>query len=748
MRSGYAPPLAGTPTATVEVDTVVKEVTKVSTVREIGGAGVPGVTSTAAASGSVEWSGSVTTAATAPSPWNRVGNFPPAPGSAVRVSTGTVETGTFSALTGVVDDSSAGADGIVTSAIIDPVDRLHRELTLPPLLASMPPLEYGGEIRNIGLSSDYIVDTALRRCGVFSTPYQPASISGVNVPGQGSAWPARGTCTNAGQYTDQGQAVAFLSTEWGWGIYDGNMSYTPDGSFTPAAGAEISCMVSQFHAATSDITIYMTGTTHFFRLQIGGSGTVTAQYYNGTTTTTIASLPAATGWRRVSLRVSAGSIWIGTDDGRAASGTHTAPSSVTTAVVTRVQVRVLRGGRIGGIIVGNMPVGNYFSQLLTARLWAGTNLNPNLVASPRIEGQDALDLIGDIAAATCRAYWWDEDGLFHWMPGDYMLLRASALTLTSKDNLLDLGWSESLSDTYANVTVDHQPPVVSRSKTPSVMVWQGSGDSMGSSERVEEIATPSTDEDWIQVNSSPRTAWDAAWANDFNHGRFSIVGGVRTDGTNTWWANPELTTSTSIIGPFAWKFTHETSGVAAGQSVQRAMPNDNAWTPLWQRWRNEKLPILRAYGKVAWATDSITQGSGVGNAGSYRHDGGRWVQGYSGETPGRIATFLETWLCQPRIKATGVSVVFDPRIQVGDIVTVRDEHAHGIELKVLVTRVEQSTAAADQSMSLDFFVIDGDPAWATLALHDSVQGGTFTGHNTAQGGEALTDHNADPLHID
>lgn len=745
MRSGYAPPLIGTPTAEVTVTSDGRDVESVSTVREIGGGGVPAANATAAASGSIVWAGNTVQDGPSPSPWNRVGNFPPTPGSPVKVSVGTVERGIYSMLTGVVDDSAAGADGIVTSNIVDPVDLLHRQVTLPALLASMPPLEYGGTLRNVGLSSDYIADTILRRCAMFSTPYQPAAVNGVNVPAQGSLWPDRGTCLTSGQLTDQAYAPQFLTSEWGWGINDGEATYEPDGKFTPN-GAEISCMVSDLHAGTSDFTLSVAGSNSTFTLVVKSDRSLTAQYYNGSTTASIVSLPAASGWRRVSMRVSAGSIWLGTDDGRTASGSHSAPSAITTARVTQFRLRVIRGGRIGGIIAGNMPSGRYMNQKLDARLWAGTNLSNGLVASPRVENRDALDLLNEIATATCRAYWWDEDGYFQWMPGDYMLVRTPSATLTSLDSLIDLGWSEALADTYAQVSVDYEDPVVARSRIPNVMVWQGSGDSMESSEKIDEILTPSTDEDWIQPQLSPREAWDSEWVNEINHGRQSIMGGVRTDGTSTWWARNSLSTEIEKIGPFAWKFTYETGALAAGESVQRAFPNDDASSGYWRRWRNEKLPIIRAYGKVSWATDSITQGNGNGTAGVYQHSGGKWVQGYSRETPGRIANFLEEWLCKPRVKATSVSIVHDPRVQVGDVVTVRDEHAHSVELKVLITRVDQSTTVSEQTMSLDFFIIDGAPAFMMLGEHDRAQTSTFATHNSSQAGESLTDHDTDPRH--
>ena len=209
-----------------------------------------------------------------------------------------------------------------------------------------------------------------------------------------------------------------------------------------------------------------------------------------------------------------------------------------------------------------------------------------------------------------------------------------------------------------------------------------------------------------------------------------------------------LTLGFQPIGNTAMKYTYQAGSIPASKSIQMAFPNSEADSTMWQRWRNEKLPLIRAYGRVDWVDASVSAGAGPAAGGDYSHDGGKWVQGISGETPGRIAAFLAQYLCSPRAKATGVRVVHDPRIQVGDVHLVRDEHAHGVELKVLVTRVAQSVSAGEQSMELDFFVIDGKAALVTLAQHDAAQAGkTLTQHDASESGGTLAGHDADPLHL-
>ena len=739
MRSGYAPQTTGVPVGTVTVDGVAREAVSVSTVREMGGGGVPGVSASAAAEGSVSF-GHLKNADSGPvySPWTRTGNWPPAPGSAVQVDTG-ARLEAFRMLTGVIDSSSAGSDGVVSSSIIDPVDRLHRRINLPAYLYSMPPATEGGVPLNVGMSSDWVADIVLRRCAYFTTPYMGAAFSGVNVPGTGSMIPERGTVTAAGRYENTSFAAQFLGSDWGWGIYSADATYTTEGTLRASTGFTIATMVGARHENIAQLIVAEGAGTWTLRVNANRSLDL---LYDGATVVSL----SASNYRRVEARISAGSVALVTDDGRNVSGAHPAPSVVTGAAVDSVRIAARAGSSIGGVMVSNMGANLYLNYSLNARIVGGTTLNPSLLASPRVDNRDALDVLSEIAQATCRAFWWDEDGVFQWWPGDVLLGRTPGLTLTSTDSLIDLGWSEGLADTYRAAVVDHKVPGVTRSRTPNVTVWQGKGDSLESGQYAEEIASPSTDEEWIQTQWSPTNA-GGSFMNEHNHGRRSVWGGVRTDGTVTQWAGSALTLGFQPVGNVAMKYTYEAGVLPTGTSIQLAFPNDATSSALWMRWRNEKLPLLRAYGRVSWADGTAAAGSGPVEAAEYRHDAGKWAQGVSGETPGRIAAFLAEWLCVPRAKATGVRVVHDPRIQVGDVHLVRDEHAHGVELKVLVTRVAQSVSVGEQSMELDFFVIDGKAALVTLAQHDASQAGkTLTQHDASEPGETLAGHDADPLH--
>lgn len=745
MRSGFSPQTSSVPVGTVTVDGVAREVTAVSTVRELGGGGVPGLSGVASAEGSVEF-GQLKNSDSTPaySPWTRTGNWPPVPGSVVQVDAGT-ELESFRMLTGVIDTSSAGSDGIISSSIIDPVDRLHRRINLVSYLHSMPPLLEGDPPRNVGMSSDWVADIVLRRCAYFTTPYMGFSYSGVNVPGTGSMIPERGEVIAAGRYGEMNLAAQFLGSTFGWGIYSAEATYTPEGTITAVAGFTIATLIGSRHEAAASITAVEGAGS--WRLTVSAAQALSLSYDG----TVVVSLPAPVSPRgtRVEARITAGSVALVTDDGRSVSAAHPAGSGVTTAPVDSVRIAAQPGANISGIMVANIPNGTFLDYPLNANIVGGTSIGPPLLASPRIDDRDALDVLAEIAEATCRAFWWDEDGVFQWHPGDVLLSRDPAHTITSLDSLIDLGWSESLRDTYRAVTVSYKGPSVTMSRSPNVPIWQGYGASLESGQIVEEIASPSTTEEWIMPQWSPTVA-GGAFVNEHNHGRRSVWGGVVSDGTTTEWAwiSNVLTLAFQPIGNLAMKYIYAAGSVPAGSSVQLAFPNDDALSALWGRWRNEKLPLIRAYGRVDWVDSSVSAGSGPVAGGDYSHDGGKWVQGISGETPGQVAAFLAEYLCTPRAHANGVRVVHDPRIQVGDVVTVRDEHAHGAELRVLVTRVAQSMRAGEQSMELDFFVISAGPAFVTLEQHGAANTGTtLGGHGTSQAGETITEHGADPLHL-
>ena len=97
------------------------------------------------------------------------------------------------------------------------------------------------------------------------------------------------------------------------------------------------------------------------------------------------------------------------------------------------------------------------------------------------------------------------------------------------------------------------------------------------------------------VDETPQLAGDEDWAG-FNRGRNTWVGGVTDDGTNTSWAHntsPGFGVSMARAGVEKYVFTAHAGAPPAGSQVSLRMPNSDATTIIWHKWRTEKLPLLR-----------------------------------------------------------------------------------------------------------------------------------------------------------
>lgn len=702
MRSGSAPREVDTPRAQVVVNGVERDVDSVSVTRELGGGGVPGVSGLASASGDVTWSQAEDVlAGPGASPWKRTGGFPPAPGTAVSVATGSEYQGVFSALTGVVDSTGADSGGVVSSSLIEPVDILRRRVVIPPLMAVMPSDTSfpGNGFRRVGLYADTIAVMALRACGVGATPLLPPGFVGVSVPLQGSAWPERGTAILARRDTNTEAIPTFRSAPFGYAASDLFATYSPSGTLTKTAGFEIALSVGPSHDGIGIVQANLVA-GEFVRLRVG-QGSASAETPAGASL----FLPLGSA-ERVTLRV-VGTSWTLTVGTASTSGTV----SVTGTTVESVRVQVTpfaTPGQIGGVMVGNLPAGWYMGQVPNMRLTVAGSLSGAINASPAIDG-DVLDVVMDIAKATCRAVWWDEDGVLQWVPGDTLLGRAPVTTLTSTDHLESLGWSESLADTYASVRVDYEVPTTAVSLWPNITVYEGGG-SMEAGQVKTETIGPGADEDWIQTDST-LSVLGAGEGGDFNRERGSYGGGVWIwdDGSQHGWAttNGWLTVTMAKVNDRAWLLTHTVpASLPATDAVRLETIDDTqTWSGIWPVHRSKPLPMIRAFGRTKWSNDDYeVVGAGPRGAAQYRHDGGRWVQG---ATITSVGAFLSTWLTSPRPVARDVSVIHDARVQVGDVVDVVDTHAHGVTLRALITKVRQSVTTDDQEMTLDLYVTSG-----------------------------------------
>lgn len=743
MRIGEEPPEVGHPVSTVMVDGRMIEAASVTTVRELGGSPVPGRSSTPSAEGTVVWAQvDDVQDGPGPSPLRRRAGIPPVLGAPVTVDVGTVEAGTHRALSAVVDSSAGTADGVVTSSLIDPVDQLHRSVSMPPMQAFMPPTTPYGPTRLVGLMPDTVVASILRDCGYHNTPADPPSFVGVSAPMQGSAWPTVGECVTASAKTTAA-AIPVTQTPTGIAIHQGRATYAPSGAVRLSGGMVLAVAAVRGQGDAWSVIARFNGRTDQVRLISTASGIFVQSSPDGTTWTShlTAGHTAVGAWDRAAADVTSTGVRLVLSQGGSVVHSVTAsvawPTGLATSTVSQVDLDAT--SPVSGVQAG---VGGTATAYATAPLnfIRRGDLTGRVSATPAIVARDALDVLLEIADATLQVFWWDEDGVLHWDSARRLRDQGPVAILTSVDDLIDLSWSESLSDTYRQIRVDYGEPITRRNGVPATDLWQGRGGTIEVGGLVEEIITVPSDEDWIMPDLAPRdTGRDLP---DFNAGLWSWLGGVA--GTPTVWSWQVGTMSGSIERITDQTFKVSIAWTGAEPLVQRTLPESyDGGTSLADFRRNFDLPIIRGYARTIWEPTNALYGSGPAAGAEYKHDAGRWV----GDDPSTVGTFLAEWLTVPHMRASGVEINHDPRLQVGDVVQVRDKDAFGIELKALIVKIEQTTDASDQTMHIDMEVLSGASTVYTLADHTADQGaGTLNEHTAGMAGSTLSDHTVTPSH--
>lgn len=230
-----------------------------------------------------------------------------------------------------------------------------------------------------------------------------------------------------------------------------------------------------------------------------------------------------------------------------------------------------------------------------------------------------------------------------------------------------------------------------------------------------------------------------------------------TDGATSEWTNTGGVTNLDIaldtIGPQAWKFTHTAKNLTGAQQIQlRTQREDFSGTSvLWREWYGQNLPILRA--KAAFTVvdvdyPAVTTG-GVGPA--LEHDCGLWATSHlaGSETTvvKRIRDFLAEQVQAPHPVITGMSILPDPRLQLGDVITV-DSDLLGVSLRCLIVGKHSSGSRDGHDLTLDVRVLDVTVTATTWqAFEDALPDGMdYTAFEALWGPSATyTDFNNDPL---
>lgn len=666
------------------------------------------------ATGSISWASEKDVADTGLNPWNKSTGWLPAKGEPVQiyVSDGATEWMVF---TGVIDNTTGG-EGKSQSRIIDRIDDLARTLTLPALLSSMPPAAAGGDYRPCGLSSSFYVDWAMRAGGFFATPRQEAGAV-LHVPMQTSMWPHSGTLTRVSKYAGGTNAPLNAPAPWGWCMNDFQGFYTPASGALPSTNLQVTTCVAPNHAGAFLLTAYYGASN---RVELGVNSAKSA--FVTLDGTTVATLPMGAGTIVTALFLG-NTVEIRNNAG----GSITATLARSGTTLNSIRILGDGGARIAGVQV-SVPttVAQRFASLThtpTGVMDMSSPENNGIMDAGRaLQDVKAIDLLTEISDATLSGMWIDETGVLRFVPTLALRARASARTVTTLDDITGLEWEDSYLGAASRVKVTARVPAISKAKQATIAVWEGSRDTMESAEEREIYVEPSGDEDWVQPDFGLQVLSDANWG-AFNLRRGSFAGAYFTN-ADTPATGYAITASLSQVGIDKAKITHLAPTLPANVVANLSTPPS---VVMWQGNQSAPLPRIGAYGLITWAEITIAPVTVAGIGPELVHDAKEWnSQRTSTAGLERMAQYLAGWLANPKPVITSLGITPDPRLQLGDVITIDSPNLMGISIKTLIVGINTS-AGSQYEQSLSVRILEATSLFTTYREHnDSIPESTLT----------------------
>lgn len=661
------------------------------------------------ATGSISWVSEKDVNERPMNPWNPSG-WLPAKGDRVEIYAGDGVT-EWKQFHGVIDRTTGDLESGFQSTIIDDYDKLSATVSHQALLRVMPPSNGGGEAyRGIGLMALYYVDHAMRQAGFHCTPNSEFNAA-LTVYGQGSIWPARGSLASTSSSSSHASTHV---APWGLALSNFEATYSLWGSHDASEPVQITMNVAPGHTGAGYLHVsYATG---HVRLQMDGR--VATVIRSGTTIGTL-NIGAAT---VVSLLAKGGAWTLRTNTGATATGSMSMPSgAASTAIVSADANSRLAGFQVSfpsrtvDELRSTYHVPN--ARLDTSSLY----LNGIIDAAPTIENRTAQDLLQEIGDATLSAMWIDETGVMQWVPSDTLRDRTPSRTVTTLDDVLSLSWEDGLLGTASKVTAKGRKPGITKGRWKTVVLARGGGsNSMKSGDELEIFLEPDGDSDWIQPSTTfLQVGGSGAIWGSANNPDYSLTGlYYSADGGTTETTGLNVTITTEVLG--LQKVLVKYVAGNWPSDVEGVLSTSPTAETLWPKNRDKELPKLVGAGRVEW-TDQQVVATGAGGPGpELVHEVGPWgCRTDSTLMLDRYASYIQLQTSKPLPVINGLGIVPDPRLQLGDVITVNSD-LMGVSLRVLITGVSKSFDSGGLSMELSVRVISASVTGITYEQWNSI----------------------------
>ncbi|MBF6671605.1 hypothetical protein [Glutamicibacter sp. FBE19] len=652
--------------------------------------------------------------------------------------------------TGVIDTTSGDIGGGIESRIIDNIDKLSAVVDIPALMTGMPPLTEGGAWRRCGMSSRFTQNTALRTAGFHSTP-APEWDCVLDVPMQGSTWPLRGTLVSGTKRSDTASAPPAYGSIWGSAIGDWTANYTPSVARPSTTPVQITLMRTDAHADFGIVRVEYGSSAKSVALQLSSVNSAQA-LVNGTVVATV----ACTGNAIATVLYKNGTVTIKTSAG--ATQTVSAPTGAT-GNVTQIVTAGGVNARCAGMQVSHpTDTGKEFTSLSfvpSAYIATGQMHTGNLVL-PAVPGVPAREILEDIGAATLRPLWIDEYGKAVITGSDTLYTKFSVQTVTTLDDIRELSWERNLLSVRSEIRTKYLKPTVNSRTTPSVEAWsQNESVVLQSGESQEVVIEPGADEDWIMPDAGFEVLGTGGITN-INKGATSVTAGVLTDGATESWATqtvpPALTVTVTQEAANRFVVKHVAGTLPAGNQVELRTVSENfvGTTALWPYWWGKQMPRLTAYAVVRW-DEALRTPTVAGTRGPVLElDCGPWLSSGGTDTTAidALSSFVATQVTNPQPTIKEMRVGYDPRRQLGDVITVSSPNFMGVELRCLIVGISNSGGSSGYEQSLTVRVISATTTYTTYQQFVNAWGNSATYSNFLAAWDSIStyaDFNQNPL---
>lgn len=643
------------------------------------------------------------------SPWNE-GVWPPSRGDVVVITAG-YDGKVACIFTGIVASTTGGTHTNLRVSIRDNVDRLKRQVSFLPMMATSPRLDWTTDETFIsqGLSSVFFLSRAAQWSGYHAVPDM------VSGPGllfysalNGSLTPIRGWTERSSRHgaTTYDRWPWWKSAPWGRGAYNLTASILPAPSdpkyLRIAADRPLSLSFIRGVRGTEGGSM----TAHWGDMNIRlhadhHTNTAYLQLTSPSNTWRSATLPLPEDTVVVAVFYHGGGYELRNSLGDSISGSLSWNSRFSSTDMDRVTISIPENGTQLGATQVYMGVD--WSPLDFERtLHLDETANVGTLSATKAIETSALSLIREICNAELSSAWLNNEGHLVIQNRNTMMQKDPVIIKTAVDDLLSYDWRVHENSLKRNISVQHKRAALKRSFRPTITVWQGPGDLLEAGEVHETFIGPSADEEWLAVQPD---LWDeeagddwAGFPSSFNEGVYSwSIGSAGEDEHEHY-----RSTNTTIeqLGPRRWLIQSD----PPSDVLQRLPTAPNNGPPVAEKWRGEPTPIVRAKGHIEFHDEKVSSSvQGPSWAEDYTHDAGHWVQNEINAKA--IGDYIAQYTSKPHVEVRGVQIVPDPRLERGDVLILRDDQVNNRVVRGSITGIHHTGTPEAWEMTLDLQVI-------------------------------------------